>query len=118
ILRANINDLLNRAEDPEKMLAQVLREIGEAMEETKGQTAEAMAYAKLSLDDLEQARELSAQWQRKAQLAVDKGASDLARECLRRKRDYDANIRVSEGQVEAQQVAIKRLRNDLKLLEA
>jgi phage shock protein A len=118
ILRANVNDLLDRSEDPEKLLTQILRDLGEAIRETRGQVAEAVAQGKLVEGDMRQAQQLATEWQRKAALAANRGADDLARECLRRKRDYSANAQVLEQQVIANQSVITRLKSDLNLLEA
>ncbi|CCF84637.1 PspA/IM30 family protein [Nitrolancea hollandica] len=118
ILRANINDLLDRAEDPEKMLNQILRDMAEVARDARKQVAEAMAQAKLQEGDLRQARELSVQWQHKAELAISKGADDLARECLRRKRDYDANAQIYEQQVVAVRQSVAKMKDELSLLES
>jgi phage shock protein A len=118
ILRANVNDLLDRAEDPEKMMAQILRDMQEAIGEARSQVAEAMAQGKIMEANLKQAQELTEQWGRRAELAVRKGADDLARECLQRKRDYETNVRIYQEQVAAQDTEVGRLKRDLDLLQA
>lgn len=118
ILRANVNDLLDRAEDPEKALNQYVRDVGEAIREVRKQVAEAAAQARMTESDLRQSEQLVAQWQRKAQVAVAKGADDLARECLRRRHDYESNARVYQQQVVTQQEVADKLRRDLQLLES
>lgn len=118
ILRSNINDLLDRAEDPEKMLNQVLRDMGEAIKEARDQVIEEVAQAKLLEEDLKQANRLSQQWQQKAQLAVDKGADELARECLRHKLSYDANAQSLGPRLAAQQSAAAALKGGLSALES
>src|SRR3989304_8457999 len=96
ILRANVNDLLDNAEDPEKMLNQLTRDMAEATQEAKAQVTETIAQENLLKANLAKSQELAAQWQEKAALAVDKGQDDLARECLKRKKDYEANAQVYE----------------------
>ncbi|MDP2728600.1 MAG: PspA/IM30 family protein [Dehalococcoidia bacterium] len=117
ILRANINDLLDRAEDPEKMLNQITRDMAEAMQEARAQVTETIAQENLLKSNLEKSKELAAQWQEKAELAVDKGQDDLARECLNRKRDYEANATVYETQLASQHQMVETLKADLRALE-
>lgn len=118
ILRANINDLLDHAEDPEKMLEQIIRDMEGAIKEAKAQVAEMIAQEKLIKADLEESRKLAAEWERKAELAVSKGADDLALEALRRKNDYDAHVEVYEKQWTAQKEAVSKLKSQLQELEA
>ncbi|MBI2305187.1 MAG: PspA/IM30 family protein [Chloroflexi bacterium] len=118
ILRANINDLLDQAEDPEKMLNQISRDMAEAVQEAKAQVIETAAQENLLRSNLEKSRELAAQWQEKAELAVEKGRDDLAREALRRKRDYQSNGSVYETQLTAQHQMVEKLKTDLKALES
>jgi len=118
ILRANVNDLLDRAEDPEKMLNQLTRDMAEAIQEAKAQVTETIAQENLLKANLAKSRELSAQWQEKAELAVEKGQDDLARECLKRKKDYDANVTVYETQLGPQHQMVELLKKDLQALEA
>lgn len=118
ILRANINDLLDHAEDPEKMLDQIIRDMEGAIKEAKAQVAEMIAQEKLIKADLEESRELAAKWEKKAELAVSKGTDDLALEALRRKNDYDAHTEVYEKQWAAQKEAVSKLKGELQELEA
>lgn len=118
ILRANINDLLDRAEDPEKMLNQITQDMAEAIKEAKAQVTETIAQENLLRSNLDKSRELSAQWQEKAELAVEKGQDDLARECLHRKRDFEANATVYESQLTSQHQTVEKLKSDLQALES
>ncbi|HID86890.1 MAG TPA: PspA/IM30 family protein [Anaerolineae bacterium] len=118
ILRANINDLLDHAEDPEKMLEQIIRDMEGAIKEARSQVAEMIAQEKLIKADLEESRRLAAEWEKKAELAVSKGADDLALEALRRKNDYDAHTEVYEKQWTAQKEAVSKLKSQLQQLEA
>ncbi|MCL4369178.1 MAG: PspA/IM30 family protein [Actinobacteria bacterium] len=118
ILRANVNDLLDRAEDPEKMLNQLTRDMSEAIQEAKAQVTETIAQENLLKANLAKSKELSSQWQEKAELAVEKGQDDLARECLKRKKDYDANATVYETQLGSQHDMVEKLKADLQALES
>lgn len=117
ILRANVNDLLDTAEDPEKMINQITRDMAEAIQEAKAQVTETIAQENLMKANLSKAKELAAQWQEKAELAVDKGQDDLARECLSRKRDYETNATTYQNQYEAQHQMVEKLKADLRALE-
>lgn len=118
ILRGNINDLLDRAEDPEKMLNQITRDMAEAIQEAKAQVTETIAQENLLSGNLEKSRDLAAQWQQKAELAVDKGRDDLAREALHRKQDCESNANVYETQLTAQHQMVEKLKADLEALES
>ncbi|MHB0876590.1 MAG: PspA/IM30 family protein [Anaerolineae bacterium] len=118
IIRANINDILERAEDPEVMLNQILRDMYDGIKEAREQVVDAMAQQKLQERDLAQAKELSTKWRRHAEMALAQGDENLARECLRRKRDYDNNAQAMQSLMEAQRPVVERLRGELALLES
>lgn len=118
ILRANVNELLDRAEDPEKMLNQITRDMAEAIQEAKSQVTETIAQENLLKGNLAKAQELTVQWQEKAELAVEKGQDDLARECLKRKKDYESNVDVFQTQLVSQHQMVEKLKTDLQALEA
>jgi phage shock protein A len=118
LLRANVNDLLDRASDPEKMLNQLIRDMDEAIAQAKEAAAKALAEQKLLATDLQEARRLAEDWRNKAQLAADKGSLDLARECLRRKRDYEKNAEIIEQQVSSMSPLVANLRREMNLLES
>jgi len=118
ILRANINDLLNRAEDPEKLLNQILRDMEDALEKGQAQVAEQIAQEKMIQADLAAAKKKAEEWDKKAELAVSKGADDLAREALRRQADYAEQVEIYEKQLNVQQKAVQKLKADLAALES
>ncbi len=94
LLRANVNDLLDNAEDPEKMLDQLIRDMNEEIRRARSQVAAMIAQEKELAADKAEADRLSAEWQRRAELAVDQARDDLAREALRRKRVSEETARV------------------------
>ena len=118
LVRSNVNDLLDRAENPEKTLDQVIRDMADAITKAKSQVAETIAQKNLIESNLEQAQRLSNEWGTKAQLAVQKGADDLAREALRRKKDYDANAQVYASQLASQTEVTDKLKADLRALQS
>ncbi len=118
ILRANLNDMLNHAEDPEKMLNQILRDMEDALRQGQAQVAEQIAQEKMIQTDLDLAKKKSDEWNQKAELAVSKGMDDLAREALHRQSDYEAQVGVYEKQLDAQHQAVQKLKADLSALES
>ena len=118
LVRANINDALDRAEDPEKVLDQFLRDMQGNMTTGRAQVAAMIAQEKELEADLEETRRLSAEWAQKAQRAVDAGKDDLAREALRRKRDNDENARVYADQHRVQEEMVEKLKSQLRQLES
>ena len=117
LVRANVNDALDGAEDPEKMLDQLIRDMSEEIRRARGQVAAMIAQEKELAADKAEADRNSSEWARRAQLAVNQGKDDLAREALRRKRDSDENARIYEEQLTAQQHTVSRLKNQMQELE-
>src|SRR6476469_5154629 len=99
LTRANVNDMLDRAEDPEKMLNQILRDMETNIREAREQVASMIAQEKEIEIDLSKSQRLSSEWGEKAKRAVDAGKDDLAREALRRKRDNDETATVYSSQL-------------------
>jgi len=118
VLRANINDLLDNAEDPEVMLNQILRDMEDSLDKGKSQVAEQIAQEKMMQADLDAAQKNVTEWGKKAELALAKEKEDLAREALRRQADYEEQVEVYEKQLAAQQQAVKKLKADLAALES
>lgn len=117
LLRANVNDALDKAEDPEKMLDELLREMEVEIRQARTQVAAMIAQEKELAADKAEAERGAADWQRRAELAVDQGRDDLAREALRRRRDGEENARVYAEQLTAQQQSVSRLKSQLQELE-
>ena len=89
IMKANINELLSRAEDPEKMIRQMILEMEEAVNKATASVGTAVANEKrLERQHLEK-QDLTESWQKKAELAVTSGDDDLARRALERKAAID-----------------------------
>ena len=118
LVRANVNDMIDRAEDPEKMLDQILRDMQNNIQTARGQVASMIAQEKELEADMKETRSLAIQWGAKAQRSVDAGRDDLAREALRRKRDNDENARVYAQQYQAQTQMVEKLKTQLRHLES
>jgi phage shock protein A len=117
VLRANINDLLDHAEDPEKILNQILRDMQDALRQGQSQVAEQIAQEKMIQTDLDAAKQSADDWGKKAELAVSKGMDDLAREALHRQSDYEQQVEIYQKQLDVQHQAVAKLKTDLAALE-
>ena len=123
LVRANLNDLVDRAENPEKMLKQVILDMENQFIQVKTQVAIALADLHVLEKKKKDNAEHHADWMRKAELAVDKQDDELARAALERAMSFqqladsfDQQIADQETQVEALKAALKKL--ELKLSEA
>ncbi|MFQ6096298.1 MAG: PspA/IM30 family protein [Armatimonadota bacterium] len=116
IISADVNHLIDRAENPEKVAKQLIREMEDSLREAKGATANAIAnLKKLERKQAENAAEAQ-KWENRAALAVEKGDDDLAREALRRKRIYADLARNFAEQVASQQKSVDTLKASLEAL--
>jgi phage shock protein A len=117
LIRANINDMIDKAEDPEKMLNELMREMQASIREARQQVANMIAQEKIVEAELQEAQMDAREWERKAELALGRNREDLAREALRRKRDAEEISTVYATQLASQQDVVEKLRNQLKVLE-
>jgi len=117
LIRANLNDLIDRAEDPEKMIKQVILDMENQLLQVKTQVAISMAdYHLLQKKQAEQA-DKAAEWMRKAELAVDKTQDDLARAALERYQGFTKLAESYTHQVEDQKQQVDTLRKALEQLD-
>ena len=118
IIRANLNDLLTRAEDPEKIINQTLMDMRQAQYEARMEVAEAIAEGKrLERDQQRHAAEVDT-WMEKAEQSLRAEREDLAREALRRKQasaDLAAGL---QEQLDAHNAMVERLKTQLRALDA
>src|SRR3984893_8125999 len=104
LVRANLNDLVDRAEHPEKMIKQVILDMQNQLLQVKTQVAIAIADQHLLAKKQKENEEKTAEWRRKAELAVDKKEDDLARAALERSLSYRNMADNFKQQVEDQGV--------------
>jgi phage shock protein A len=116
LIKSNINDLITKAEDPEKMLSQVLLEMQQQLVEAKKQVAVAIADEKRLQKQLEVEQEKAKEWERKAMVAVRANDDNLAREALSRKQEHENIAGQYQQQWMAQKAAVDKLKDALRLL--
>jgi phage shock protein A len=117
IVSANINAMLDKAEDPEKMVSMMIREMEDTLVEIKSSCAGIMAEGKKIQRQLEQINSRAEYWEEKAKLAIEKGRDDLAKEALLEKRRFaDTKLRL-ESELEEHQHLIGQYQEDIHQLE-
>ena len=116
LIKSNINDLINRAEDPEKMLNQVLLEMQQQLVEAKKAVAVAIADEKKLQKQYNVEMDKAKEWERKAMLAVRSGDDGLARQALVRKQEHEGVAGQFQQQWMAQKAAVDKLKDALRLL--
>ncbi len=117
VISSNINDLINKAENPEKMLNQVLIDMNEQMIESKKAVAMAIADEKKLEREVGENKALVADWERKAVIAVKANRDDLAKEALVRKQEYEGYAAQLQTQWQAQKESVEKLKDSLRQLQ-
>jgi phage shock protein A len=116
VIKSNLNYLINKAEDPEKMLDQILIQMRQQLLEAKREVAVTIADEKRLGTQLEAELEQVREWERRATIAVQKGQDDLAREALRRKAEHEQIAIGYKTQWDAQRTSADNLKNALRAL--
>src|ERR1039457_3812594 len=116
LIRANINDLLDKAEDPEKLLKQVIVDMQNKLLQVKTQVAIGIADQHLLLKKQQAHKENAEKWMKKAELAVSKKEDDLARGAFERSMTCRAMAESFAAQVEDQRLQVENLKSALQKL--
>jgi phage shock protein A len=117
LVRANLNDLIDKAENPEKMIKQVILDMQNQLLQVKTQVAIAIADQHLLEKKQKENEALQADWMRRAELAVDKKQDDLARAALERSMSYKELAENFSQQIGDQKVQVENLKSALNKLE-
>ena len=117
LIRANINDMVDRAEDPEKMIKQVILDMENQYLQVKTQVAVSIADQHMLGKKLRENEEAGKDWMRKAETAVDKGQDDLARAALDRFQTSRKLAQSYREQVDDQKMQVETLKGALVKLE-
>jgi phage shock protein A len=117
IVSSNINAMLEKAEDPEKMIKMMIREMEDTLIELKSACAGVMANSKKLQRKAEEAEAQATQWNQRAQLAVDKNRDDLAREALLEKRRFTEAADALKAELIEHKEIVERYHHDIAELE-
>jgi phage shock protein A len=117
LVRANLNDIIDKAEEPEKMIKQVILDMQNQLLQVKTQVAIAIADQHLLEKKRKENLDKSTDWTRKAELAVDKKEDDLARAAIERSLSYRSLAEEFGEQVADQTVQVENLKSALRKLE-
>ena len=117
IVRANVNDVLTRAEDPEKALDQMIADWSADLVKVRQAAALAIAAQNRLQAEYDQRAQAIQDWQRRAEVAVDKGDDSLARQALGRKLQYQNEADQLRQSLEAQASHLDQLRASVQDLE-
>ncbi len=117
IISSNINAMLDGAEDPEKMVKLIIREMEDTLIEVKANCAAGMAVKKKVRRELDAVQSYAKTWDGKAQLAIDKGREDLAREALFERRRYLDRTEALEEELEQAKGLVKQSQDEIMQLE-
>src|ERR671935_1700123 len=118
LVRANINDLIDRAEDPEKVVKQLIADMNNQLLQVKTQVAASIADEKQLYQRYQDNQEKAIEWQQRAELAVEKGQDDLAREALMRRNAFQQTASGFKEQYEQQSRQVEVLKDALHQLES
>jgi len=117
VVRANLNDLVSKAEDPEKILEQTIMDMQEDLVQMRQAVASAIASQKRTQQQYNQAQTEANNWQQRAQLALQKGDENLAREALLRKKTNGETATALKTQLDQQTTMVDTLKRNLIALE-
>ncbi|GAX39911.1 phage shock protein A, PspA [Tolypothrix sp. NIES-4075] len=118
VVGANLNDLVSKAEDPEKMLEQAILEMQEDLVQLRQGVAQAIAAQKRTEKQYNDAQNEINKWQRNAQLALQKGDENLARQALERKKTYTDTGTALKTSLDQQSTQVETLKRNLIQLES
>ena len=117
LIKSNINDMISKAENPEKMLNQLISDMSQQLMDAKKSVASAIADEKKLKRHIDETREHATEWERKAMLALKREREDLARQALVQKQEYEKLAGEYEQQWNSQRDAVERLRLSLRGLD-
>ena len=117
VVRSNVNDMITKAENPEKMLNQLIVEMNEQLIESKKSVASAIADEKRLQRQLLEQRRNADQWEQRAIDAVRAGKDDLAKQALVRKQEHTEYADGYQEQYDAQHASVEQLKDSLRHLQ-
>jgi len=118
VVRANLNDIIGKAEDPEKVLEQAVVDMQEDLRQLRQAVAKAIASQKRTQQQYNQTQGEAAKWHQRAQLALQKGDETLAREALVRKKSQTDTANTLKIQLDQQSNQVETMKKNLVALES
>jgi len=116
VIKSNINDLISRAENPEKMLNQIILDMRDQLAKAKREVAGAIADERKLKSQLEGEMKQARDWQHRAMLAVKEGRDDLAKQALIRQKEHTERAQVLQSTWESQAAETEKLKGSLRQL--
>ena len=116
MIKSNINDLINRAEDPEKMLNQIILDMRDQLAKAKREVAGAIADERKLKRQVDEATKQMKAWERRAVLAVQEGRDDMAKQALVRHEEQAEHVAAFQRSWEAQKQETENLKGSLRQL--
>lgn len=116
LLKANINDLIDRAENPEKMVKQIIIDMEEQVREATQALGQAMGSERQAQKQLENARQTSQEWENKAKMALQANNQELAKKALGNKVTTDGNIVSLETSYNSISTQVAELKGRVEIL--
>ncbi len=117
VVKSNLNDMISKSENPEKILSQVIVEMNQQLIESKKSVASSIADEKRLERQMRNNLSLAREWEEKAKLAVKAGKDELAKEALLRKQEFDNLYNQYKPQWDAQHEAVEKLKIALRQLQ-
>ncbi len=118
VIRANLNNLIGQAEDPEKVLEQAVDEMQQDLIQLRQAVAQAIATQKRTERQASQAEATAQEWYNRAQLALSNGDENLAREALTRRKSYQETAKAMRAQLTQQSSVVNKLKENMRALES
>jgi len=116
VIKSNINDLISRAENPEKMLNQIILDMRDQLAKAKREVAAAIADERKLKSQLDSEVKQARDWQHRAMLAVKEGRDDLAKQALIRQKEHTDRAQVLQSTWESQAAETEKLKSSLRQL--
>ena len=118
LIKAEFNALLDKAEDPQKMATQLVRDLEEALSDCRATAAELICQQKVLQCQIDQANRAATSWQSKAEHALEKGREDLARSALQQKQQEQEKAAAAQLQIDELAPSLEKLSADADKLQS